>query len=122
MHAYLRTCRLETGCGIRIWVVVLIALFSGSGCASFNAFDSTERIFDSEVPVNIVRGAPNRVIDSAGRLLGIPNRLAILDRRIDNHDISAATESELSHYMLENGLNETLVRVNQYHPLVQSVH
>ena len=103
--------------GIRNFIVILIALLASSGCASFNAFERTDRIADSQVPLSIVHGKPNRVVDSVGRLLGIPNRLAILDRRIDNHDISIETESELSNYMVANGLNETLVRVNQYDPI-----
>lgn len=103
--------------GIRIWVAIWIALLASSGCASFNAFERTDRIADSPVPISIERGKPNRVVDSVGRFLGIPNRLAILDRRIDNHDVSIETESELSNYMVANGLNETLVRVNQYDPI-----
>ena len=57
------------------------------------------------------------MIDSAGRLFGVPNRIAILDRRVDNHDVSIQTESELTQYLQQNGLNEVLVRVNQYDPL-----
>lgn len=103
--------------GKKSWIVILVVFLTSSGCASFNAFDRTERIADSNVPISIVRGKPNRVVDSVGRFLGIPNRLAILDRRIDSHDISAETESELAGYMVENGLNEVLVRVNQYDPV-----
>lgn len=98
------------------YLLALIIVFF-SGCASFNAFDVHERIPDENVPVNIVRGEPNFAIDSAGRLFGVPNRLAILDRRIDNHDISSDTESELAGYLHDNGLNEVLVRVNQYDPI-----
>lgn len=98
-------------------LLVSLMILCSSGCASFNAFDATQRVPDESVPLSIVRGEPNVVLDTTGRLFGIPNRLAILDRRVDNHDISAETESELTQYMQQNGLNEVLVRVNQYDPI-----
>lgn len=97
--------------------IIFIAVTFSSGCASFNAFDKVARTPDAAVAVTMVRGKPNRVIDSVGVVLGIPNRLAILDEGVDNHNISAATESELSNYIVERELNEVLVRVNQYDPL-----
>ncbi len=68
------------------------------------------------MPVRIEHGHPNRVIDGLGWVIGIPNKLALWDRRADNHDISPETEDKLVQYMLENDLNDVLVRVNQYDP------
>ena len=104
---------------MRFLSVLILAVFvSGScGCASFNAFDSVQRTADQRVPVRVAHGKPYPLIDSVGRILGVPNRLAILDPRVDNHQISAQTESELTGFLEQNGLNEVLVRVNQYDPV-----
>jgi len=98
-------------------IVALLALLN-SGCASFNSFDTVQqRQFDQRVPVQFVRGQPRPVVDGLGRILGIPNRIALLDPRVDNHNVSQQTETELTHFMMQSGLNEVLVRVNQYDPL-----
>ena len=98
-------------------IIVLIATLFSSGCATFNAFDKVARAPDAAVQVAMVRGKPNKVIDSVGVVLGIPNRLAILNEGVDNHNITAQTETELSNYIIQSELNEVLVRVNQYDPL-----
>ena len=61
-------------------------------------------------------GRPNRLVDGTGWVLGIPNKLALWDRRADNHEISPPTEIELTRYLEHNRLNTVLVRVNQYEP------
>ena len=59
---------------------------------------------------------PTPVIDGLGYVVGLPTKLALLDCRADNHDVSAATETALLRYLDRNQLNNSLVRINQYDP------
>ena len=88
------------------------------GCSTFNALE--KRSFVNEAPlqqVEIQRGRPRPIVDAAGRVLGLPNRIAIGHTKIDNHNISPATEMEILNYLEQNGLDSVLVRSNQYAPL-----
>lgn len=67
--------------------------------------------------VKVVRGRPNRFIDGLGDIVGLPNRIALWDRRVSNHQVSAHTEQQLVDYLEANQLDRTLVRVNQYDPI-----
>jgi hypothetical protein len=67
--------------------------------------------------VEVRHGQPNVVVDGVGWIAGVPNKLAIWDRRANNHAVSPETEESLLRYMDDNGLNDVLVRVNQYDPL-----
>ncbi|MCO8124434.1 hypothetical protein NHH03_22030 [Stieleria sp. TO1_6] len=65
----------------------------------------------------IVRGRPNRFLDEFGSAFGVVNKLALWDRRADNHQISPQTEREILSYLRRNQLDSVLVRSNQYDPL-----
>jgi len=87
------------------------------GCSTFNAFE--KRSLQNDQPlqhVQVQRGQPRPIIDIAGRVLGLPNRIAIGKSGIDNHDISPATEMKIVNYLEQNGLDTVLVRSNQYAP------
>ena len=49
-------------------------------------------------------------------MLGLPNRVAIGNTRVDNHAVSEETEMEIVNYLEHNGLGSVLVRSNQYAP------
>lgn len=66
---------------------------------------------------SIERGKPNALIDSVGWIVGIPGKITLWDRRVDNHNISAETEEAISEYLVKNDLEQTKVRLNQYDPL-----
>lgn len=66
---------------------------------------------------DIEYGKRNEVIDSVGWVVGIPRKLMIWDRRIDNHDVSSNTTSTVSTYLSDRGLNDVKLRVNQYDPI-----
>ena len=88
------------------------------GCSTFNALE--KRSFVNNAPlqqVEIQRGRPRPIIDATGRVLGLPNRIAIGDTKVDNHNISQATEMEIVNYLEQNGLDSVMVRSNQYAPL-----
>ncbi len=102
----------------RLIIASLLIALAG-GCASTRGASTVDRnpqrVNSSEV--RIERGRPNRLIDGTGWVLGIPSKLALWDRRADNHHVSAETEDRLLEYMNRNELNSALVRINQYDPL-----
>lgn len=61
-------------------------------------------------------GRPNAVIDAIGWILGIPSKIILLDRRVDNHQVSDETVEALRCYLHSNSLTNVKVRVNQYAP------
>ncbi len=62
------------------------------------------------------RGQPRKIIDSVGWVIGIPSKIILWNRRIDNHNISDRTEALVGQYLVDNGLTTTRVRLNQYAP------
>ena len=119
--------------------LVLLASVSLTGCQSIHggrkacdqaslcdsACDSMPIGFDESCDwggctsgsVKLVRGRENAVLDGLGSMLGSINKLALWDRRADNHSISPQTEQAVVQYLNQNGLSSTLVRSNQYDPI-----
>jgi hypothetical protein len=64
----------------------------------------------------IERGEPRPILDGAGWVLGIPSKIVLWDRRIDNHRISPETEAAITEYLETNDLASVKVRLNQYAP------
>jgi hypothetical protein len=64
----------------------------------------------------IERGKPRPVIDSVGWVFGIPSKILLWNRRIENHRISSETEATLRDYLASNQLGHIKVRLNQYRP------
>jgi len=101
---------------IRLYRTMLTASFALAltGCVS----PSGSSLTHSTPPSVIVeRGRSNRLIDGVGWVAGIPSKIALWDRRADNHDVSTDTEKQVVDYLEEQQLTSVLVRVNQYHPL-----
>lgn len=67
--------------------------------------------------IEIVQGHPNKVVDSIGWVVGIPRRIVLWDRRVDNHRVQPETMAEVATYAKLNELDGICVRVNQYAPL-----
>jgi|GEM_PF-324696 len=65
----------------------------------------------------VERGKPRPVIDGIGWVFGIPSKVLLWDRRVNNHRISEETEAVLTTYLAENDLGHVKVRLNQYRPL-----
>jgi hypothetical protein len=61
-------------------------------------------------------GRPNKLIDGAGWVLGIPGKVLLWDRRVNNHAVSGDTTLAVSNYLEQNQLPDVCVRVNQYAP------
>lgn len=107
---------------MRVLIVrVIFCLFAVSvaGCSTFNAYELSGQRFSGgqHGSVQIQRGQPRPIIDATGRLLGFPNRIAVGDARVDNHNVSTGTEMEITNYLEEKGLSSVLVRSNQYAPV-----
>lgn len=64
----------------------------------------------------IQRGKPRPIIDTVGWVVGIPGKILLWDRRVDNHRIGYETEAMLAEYIEQNQLDGVRVRVNQYRP------
>ncbi len=64
----------------------------------------------------IEHGRPHKFIDGVGWVFGIPEKIALWDRRASNHDVSPETEQKLAEYIAANGMESTKVRINQYDP------
>ena len=65
----------------------------------------------------IARGKRRPVIDGIGWVVGIPGKVLLWDRRIDNHNISPETEATIAAYLEKNGLEQVKVRINEYDPV-----
>ena len=65
----------------------------------------------------IERGEKRTVLDGVGWVFGIPGKLILWDRRIDNHAVSPRTEDAIRRYLAANELDHVKVRINQYAPL-----
>ena len=74
----------------------------------------TELIADGEPQIE--RGKPRTVIDGFGWVWGIPSKLMLWNRNVENHRISPETETLLAEYLETNGLSDVKVRLNQYRP------
>ncbi len=64
----------------------------------------------------VERGKPRKVIDAIGWTLGIPGKIILWDRRVDNHNVSQLTEDVTERYLVENEMPDVKVRINQYAP------
>jgi hypothetical protein len=63
------------------------------------------------------RGRPHPLVDGLGHyLFSLPSKVLLLDWRMNNHDVSEATEAALLLYLRANGLCDVKVRINQYAP------
>lgn len=72
---------------------------------------------DGLIHVCIEEGKKRPVIDGIGWVIGIPRKLLLWDHRADNHHVSDGTVAEITNYLEDRGLDDTVVRVNQYAPL-----
>lgn len=69
-----------------------------------------------ESTTEICEGRPNRFIDGVGWVVGIPGKILLWDRRVNNHCVSEDTTEAVAQYIDDNGLENVCVRVNQYAP------
>lgn len=104
-------------------LVLLISSFvtMSVGCSPLRprAIVAKELLLSNELrdgQPQLQRGKPRKIIDATGWVVGIPDKLLLWNRRVDNHRISPHTEEMLGEYLAINGLDTTRVRLNQYAP------
>jgi hypothetical protein len=101
---------------------VLFLLIIGSSCASihYHRLDRSALVRPSPTTPpgepQFERGKNNVILDSFGWVVGIPSKIILLNRRLDNHRVGIVTEDALRVYLEYNGLADVKVRVNQYAP------
>lgn len=106
----------------RLSLFALLMLVGFSGCATMPySYGSAQRYRTSPAleacnGPQVERGQPNAVIDTVGWIWGIPDKIILWDRRIENHHIGSATEATIADYLAKNELSSVKVRLNQYHP------
>ena len=106
----------------RVSAILVVCAIAVSGCASTPySFGSAARYYSSpelaaRTEVQMERGRPHKAIDTFGWVWGIPSKILLWDRQVENHRIDARTESQLATYLSENELSTVKVRLNQYHP------
>lgn len=101
-------------------IALAACLFANFGCAGGlrkTARDDTRRAEQLCLLPQVERGTRRPVIDGVGWVIGIPSKIILWDRRVDNHHISPETESAVSQYVNDLGLEDTKVRLNQYAPI-----
>ena len=117
------SCLMKSHLRLRVAAAILVFFaVAMSGCASKPySFGSAARYYSStelaiRTEVQMERGRPHKAIDAFGWVWGIPSKILLWDRRVENHGIDAHTETQLATYLNENELSTVKVRLNQYHP------
>ena len=117
----LRTCGRWKVAHVAIGLCTVLCLFA-SGCvtapyrygnsAGYHTSEQLAAVTDTQIE----RGLRRPVIDGIGWVVGIPGKIILWNRRIDNHDISPETEQAIAAYLASNNLTTVKVRLNQYAP------
>lgn len=69
------------------------------------------------IEIAVEHGEPRPFLDGVGWVIGVPNKLLLLDPRADNHDVSQETVAETTEFLSAKGVDGVMVRVNQYDPI-----
>lgn len=70
----------------------------------------------SSASTQIEHGRPNVIVDAAGWIMGVPDKLLLWNSRVKNHNISPTTENAIRNYLQDERLADVKVRLNQYAP------
>ena len=99
----------------------MFAAAAGGGCASVPyqpgqnlVRQDTLRLRPAEPQVE--RGEPYWLIDGVGWVLGIPGKIILWNRKVENHHVTTNTQEHLAGYLADNDLGQVKVRINQYAP------
>jgi hypothetical protein len=100
-----------------IWLACSLVL-SGCQTAAYSCGRKSDYITSPQLTSRpqIERGRPNPLADGFGWAWGIPSKIILFDRRVENHRVSRSTEVALAEYLAANQLASVKVRLNQYHP------
>lgn len=102
-------------------LVILLIGMSGAGCATVPYQYGSRQKADVRVAatgsVTFEYGKPNEPLDRLAWVVGLPSRILPMHGGINNHSLSQETADKLEAYLLDNGLEDVRVRVNQYDPI-----
>ena len=89
----------------------------GAGCMSMKSTPGTASLSSTgRYQVTMTEGRPRPVVDGIGWFMGVPEKLLLWDRRVENHDVGENTKESIAEYLDSRGLNDVHVRVNEYDP------
>lgn len=105
----------------QILIVALILCPFVAGCAATPYVYQTDLVPQPEMEweageSQVEWGKRKPFLDGIGWVVGIPAKILLWDRRIDNHRVSPETEAALATYLEKNNLDQVKVRINQYDP------
>jgi hypothetical protein len=104
-----------------IWTAALFTALIGCAKVPYRHGTTSEYTISPELvrpqEPAIEFGQKRPVIDAIGWTIGIPSKIVLWDRRIDNHSVSLTTTDAIAEYLAFNELDTVKVRVNQYAPL-----
>ena len=102
---------------LRLLILGIFAFYN-VGCATvpyrYGNFHTAKQEQPAEVEFEY--GKPHKVLDGIAWTTGIWSRMLTMNRNVNNHDLSDESREKLINYMVENDLDDVLVRVNQYDP------
>ena len=96
---------------------LLLTAGCAGGLGAWTQTDATNALAELCSRPQIERGERRPVIDGIGWVVGIPSKIILWDRRVDNHNVSEETEGTIAQYVDDLGLSTTKVRINQYAPI-----
>ncbi|MEQ8848597.1 hypothetical protein [Botrimarina sp.] len=103
-----------------MFLIALLVGLAAAGAATAQAPDASAEgpaAAESSIAVEVQRGEPRELLDGIGWVVGVPNKLLLLDRRADNHDVSPETVAETTELLAARDVDGVMVRVNQYDPI-----
>lgn len=102
-------------------VACLVVCLSGCHVLTPHPIAVTQQHIDPDLicrsEPQIEVGRPNKFLDTVGWVVGIPGKVILWDRRVDNHAVSDQTIGTVAEYLHTNHLPHVKVRANQYAPL-----
>lgn len=95
-----------------IFIAVFFLLLASACCAEIDSVRGEPQI---------ERGQKNVVIDLVGNVASIPQKIILLNPRIDNHSITLRTEAYIREFISDNpkAMKDVKVRINQWTPAAE---
>lgn len=104
---------------MRNWIAAILALLA-AGCATtpykYGRFHPQSPGGVRLQAIEVVYGKPRKTLDRIGYVLGTPARLVTLNKKTNNHHVSAETVEKLKVYLAVNDITDVYVAVNEYDP------
>ena len=90
---------IERGRNVFAWFSLMTGCMGSLGKLDAQQITKWPESEDLCVRTQIERGKPRPVIDGIGWVVGIPSKIILWDRRVDNHNISPETEAAVTQYV-----------------------